>query len=46
MFHHTLELAALHKVRLAGAVTWAFEFEDQPWFEGFERSRPMVSRSR
>jgi xylan 1,4-beta-xylosidase len=35
MFHHTLELAALHKVRLAGAVTWAFEFEDQPWFEGF-----------
>ena len=35
MFHHTLELAALHKVRLAGTVTWAFEFEDQPWFEGF-----------
>src|ERR1035438_10583700 len=35
IFHHTLELAALHKVRLAGTVTWAFEFEDQPWFEGF-----------
>jgi xylan 1,4-beta-xylosidase len=35
MFHHTLELAARHKVQVAGAVTWAFEFEDQPWFEGF-----------
>jgi xylan 1,4-beta-xylosidase len=22
-------------VNLAGAVTWAFEFEDQPWFAGF-----------
>jgi xylan 1,4-beta-xylosidase len=35
MFHQTLELAAEDKVKLAGAVTWAFEFEDQPWFEGF-----------
>jgi xylan 1,4-beta-xylosidase len=35
MFNQTLELAEVHKVRLAGAVTWAFEFEDQPWFEGF-----------
>jgi len=35
MFYHTLELAARNKVRLSGAVTWAFEFEDQPWFEGF-----------
>lgn len=35
MFHYTLELAARHRVRLAGAVTWAFEFEDQPWFDGF-----------
>lgn len=35
MFHHTLELAERHRVKLAGAVTWAFEFEDQPWFEGF-----------
>jgi xylan 1,4-beta-xylosidase len=35
MFYHTLDLAAREKVHLAGAVTWAFEFEDQPWFEGF-----------
>lgn len=35
MFYHTLELAARYKLQLAGAVTWAFEFEDQPWFEGF-----------
>jgi xylan 1,4-beta-xylosidase len=35
MFHRTLELADRHHVWLAGAVTWAFEFEDQPWFEGF-----------
>ncbi len=35
MFRHTLDLADRHRVRLAGAVTWAFEFEDQPWFEGF-----------
>jgi xylan 1,4-beta-xylosidase len=35
MFHHTLELANRHRVRLLGAVTWAFEFEDQSWFEGF-----------
>src|SRR5260370_36720488 len=35
MFHHTLEVADRNCVRLVGAVTWAFEFEDQPWFEGF-----------
>jgi xylan 1,4-beta-xylosidase len=35
MFYQTLELAARDKVRLTGATTWAFEFEDQPWFEGF-----------
>jgi xylan 1,4-beta-xylosidase len=29
------ELADLYQVNLEGAVTWAFEFEDQPWFEGF-----------
>lgn len=29
------ELAAKHGVNLAGAVTWAFEFEDQPYFDGF-----------
>ena len=29
------ELAVKHGVNLAGAVTWAFEFEDQPYFAGF-----------
>jgi xylan 1,4-beta-xylosidase len=31
----TYELADLHGVNLMGAVTWAFEFEDQPYFYGF-----------
>ena len=31
----TYELADLHKVNLLGAVTWAFEFEGQPSFDGF-----------
>ena len=31
----TYELADLHKVNLLGSVTWAFEFEDQPYFDGF-----------
>jgi len=30
-----LDLAAKHGVNLMGAVTWAFEFEDQPFFDGF-----------
>ena len=34
-FARKYELAALHKVNLMGAVTWAFEFENQPWFDGF-----------
>jgi xylan 1,4-beta-xylosidase len=29
------DLAARHAVNFEGAVTWAFEFEDQPWFDGF-----------
>jgi xylan 1,4-beta-xylosidase len=29
------ELAERHGVRLEGALTWAFEFEDQPYFAGF-----------
>ena len=29
------EIADAYKVNLEGAVTWAFEFEDQPWFDGF-----------
>jgi xylan 1,4-beta-xylosidase len=31
----TFELADLHGVNLLGSVTWAFEFEDQPYFDGF-----------
>jgi xylan 1,4-beta-xylosidase len=31
----TYELADLHGVNLMGSVTWAFEFEDQPYFYGF-----------
>jgi xylan 1,4-beta-xylosidase len=31
----TYELADLHQVNLLGTVTWAFEFEDQPYFAGF-----------
>jgi xylan 1,4-beta-xylosidase len=31
----TYELADLHKVNLRGSVSWAFEFEDQPYFAGF-----------
>jgi xylan 1,4-beta-xylosidase len=31
----SLELAAAHKVHLEGVVTWAFEFENQPYFDGF-----------
>jgi len=34
-FARKLDLAQRHKVNLLGAVTWAFEFEDQPYFEGF-----------
>ena len=30
-----LDLAAKYGVNLGGAVTWAFEFEDQPYFDGF-----------
>ena len=29
------DLAARHQVNFEGAVTWAFEFEDQPYFDGF-----------
>ncbi len=31
----TFELADRHQVNLMGSVTWAFEFEDQPYFDGF-----------
>jgi xylan 1,4-beta-xylosidase len=29
------DIAECHGVDIEGAVTWAFEFEDQPWFDGF-----------
>ncbi len=34
-FPREYELAARHGVNLEGALTWAFEFEDQPPFAGF-----------
>lgn len=34
-FARKYELADFHGVNLLGAVTWAFEFEDQAWFRGF-----------
>ncbi len=29
------KLADLHQTNIEGMMTWAFEFEDQPWFDGF-----------
>ena len=34
-FIRKLDLAAKHGVNFAGALTWAFEFEEQPFFAGF-----------
>ena len=34
-FARKYELQDRHGVRIEGAVTWAFEFEDQPWFNGY-----------
>jgi xylan 1,4-beta-xylosidase len=34
-FMRKLDLADRHDVNFEGAVTWAFEFEGQPWFDGF-----------
>ena len=34
-FPRKYELADHHGVNLLGAVTWGFEFEEQPWFAGF-----------
>ena len=34
-FARKYELARLHDVNFLGAVSWSFEFEDQPWFAGF-----------
>lgn len=35
VFARKYALADHFKVNFTGAVTWAFEFEDQPWFDGF-----------
>ena len=34
-FARKFELAKKYEANLIGAVTWAFEFENQPWFYGF-----------
>jgi xylan 1,4-beta-xylosidase len=34
-FAKKIALADYHDVNFIGAVTWAFEFENQPWFAGF-----------
>src|SRR5215471_1807657 len=33
--YHTIASARFEHANLLGIVTWAFEFEDQPYFEGF-----------
>ncbi len=35
VFSHTLALMSREGINFLGAVTWAFEFEDQPPFEGY-----------
>ncbi|HEY4245987.1 MAG TPA: beta-xylosidase [Lacunisphaera sp.] len=35
VFMRNQDLATKHGVHLEGALTWAFEFEDQPYFAGF-----------
>ena len=37
VFARKHELAARHGINLEGAVTWAFTFEDQPYFAGFRQ---------
>jgi xylan 1,4-beta-xylosidase len=34
-FYRKYALADLYKVNFRGAVSWSFEFENQPWFFGF-----------
>ncbi|MGB3800968.1 MAG: beta-xylosidase, partial [Lewinella sp.] len=34
-FARKYDLAREHEVNLLGAVTWGFEFEEQPWYAGF-----------
>jgi xylan 1,4-beta-xylosidase len=35
MMKNIFDLAAAEKTNIAGMQTWAFEFEDQPYFDGF-----------
>jgi xylan 1,4-beta-xylosidase len=35
MMKNILELADRRRTNIAGMLTWAFEFEDQPYFDGF-----------
>jgi xylan 1,4-beta-xylosidase len=35
VFHTIYEMVRQEKINFAGAVTWSFEFEDQPYFEGY-----------
>jgi xylan 1,4-beta-xylosidase len=35
VFPREYELAKKFNINLIGAVTWAFEFENQPWFDGY-----------
>ena len=37
VFARKHDLAERHGVNLEGALTWAFTFEDQPWFAGFRQ---------
>ncbi len=39
VFARKYDLAERHGVNLEGALTWAFEFEDQPYFAGFRALR-------
>ena len=36
-FARIWELARTRRVNLEGVLTWAFEFEDQPWFAGYRQ---------
>ncbi len=35
MLKRILDLAARDRIHIEGMLTWAFEFENQPWFDGF-----------
>jgi len=35
VFARKYALADYYKINFKGAVTWSFEFEDKPWFDGF-----------